>query len=522
MTNPNDKNNMQKIISVIFTLLLFILSVLADVSITPYGAASTISGSCFLLEVEDSTFLVDCGLFMSDESNSIDDAELKNRQIQPELVKTKALFLTHAHLDHSGKIPLLIQKGFDGKIYSTQATKELALALFKDRNGFDLIKRKWFWSKSQKERAQKNNSIVVAHWTNGCKGNIKSVEYSKDEKFLNDLEEKENIKFLLCKNCCEEETAKIEEYFVTAKYNEDIKISDNFKVKFINAGHIPGSASFIFTVENQKILFSGDLGSGYSRFNGEFDIPETVDLIFMEATYGIGKNECGVKQYKLFRNDLEKALAAGKIVWIPALSFNRTQKILYELKLMQDEGSLPKDIPIYSISPSANGITALYQKEVEERGDGWFLNDVYQTGSILPKNTKLQIIRNYTSQMIVFSASGDMDKGKSLQLLPRLLPRRDVFVMIVNYVSPQSNAGLLLKNGKTRSGIKSLAKIKKYDVFSDHADFDGLQKWLSKQNKDVEIYIIHSNEKNTHDMVKFLKSKGWQKVNGTKIGKLIK
>ncbi|MDR3253422.1 MAG: MBL fold metallo-hydrolase [Endomicrobium sp.] len=133
---------MRKINTIILALLFFISSVSADLSVTPYGAASTISGSCFLLETGNLKFLIDCGLFMTDESNSAAGAEFNNLQIQPELIKAKALFLTHEHLDHSGRIPLLIHRGFKGNIYSTLATKKLVISLFKERNGFDLIKRK--------------------------------------------------------------------------------------------------------------------------------------------------------------------------------------------------------------------------------------------------------------------------------------------------------------------------------------------------------------------------------------------
>ena len=104
-----------------------------------------------------------------------------------------------------------------------------------------------------------------------------------------------------------------------------------------------------------------------------------------------------------------------------------------------------------------------------------------------------------------------------------MLVRKDVFIMIVNYVSPESNAGLLLQNKKTRSGTKSFAKIKKYDVFSDHADFEMLQKWLSNQDKNnVKINIIHSNDKNTQNMIKLLKSKGCKGVNVAKVGEPVK
>jgi mRNA degradation ribonuclease J1/J2 len=164
----------------------------------------------------------------------------------------------------------------------------LTIALFKKRNGFDLIKRKWFWSESQYEKAEeKRGAVVAAHWSEECKKNIKSIGYSKNEVLLKDLDKNEKVKFRLCKHCCERESEKISEKFVHADYNEEIKISGTLKAKLINAGHIPGSASIIFSTDKEKVLFSGDLGSGNSKFNGEFEIPESVDLILWKLLMAV-------------------------------------------------------------------------------------------------------------------------------------------------------------------------------------------------------------------------------------------
>ncbi|MDR0977987.1 MAG: MBL fold metallo-hydrolase [Endomicrobium sp.] len=512
---------MRKLLSLIFILLLCLKYTSADISITPYGAAETVSGSCFLLDTGYEKFIVDCGLFMSDSQESMNFCIPKN------ILTAKALFLTHAHLDHSGKIPLLIHEGFNGRIYSTKATKKLTLALFKERNCFDLIKRKWFWSKSQYKKAKERNGVVTAHWTDDCRESIKSAEYSKNEIFLKDLCKARNVKFLLCKNCCEKEAEKIADKFITVNYNEEINISDKIKVVFINAGHIPGSASIIFSIAGKKICFSGDLGSGHSKFNGNFEVPGAADLIFMEATYGSKIRKSADNDYNVFRKDLKNALASGMTVWIPAFALNRTQEVLYELKLMQDSGYISAHVPIYSVSPSANAITALYQKELSKKQDNlqdytsgdWFLDDIYQKESILPRNARLQMIRTYNTQMILFSSSGDMSKGKSQQLVPIMLSDKNVFVMIVNYVAPESIAGLILDGKKPPFAFKKLAaKVKKYNAFSDHADFIMLQKWLSKQKKDTKIYIIHSNKQNTDQIVKLLQEKGWSRVCGAKLG----
>jgi metallo-beta-lactamase family protein len=158
----------------------------------------------------------------------------------------------------------------------------------------------------------------------------------------------------------------------------------------------------------------------------------------------------------------------------------------------------------------------------EYNDENWFLDSVYQKKSILPKNISFKVAKAYDMQMILFSASGDMDKGKSKQLAPIMLFNENVFVMIVNYISPTSLAGLLLQNKDNYfCGKKVAAKIKKYESFSDHADFGMLQRWLSKQSKTAKIYIIHSNKENTDQVVKLLREKGWNRVESAKLGETI-
>ncbi|MDR1940913.1 MAG: hypothetical protein LBQ47_01125, partial [Endomicrobium sp.] len=265
--------------------------------------------------------------------------------------------------------------------------------------------------------------------------------------------------------------------------------------------------SVIFEAGGKKIVFSGDLGSGYSRLTGLPDIPQKADALFIEATYADDRHSLNFKDYEVFRKDLIKSVSKGKTVWIPALAFNRTQKVLYEINLMQKEGLLSKDIPVYSVSPSANVMNALYQKEALEKSGGWFLPEVYNGGSVLPKGLRQQMVRGYDAQMILLSASGDMDYGMSEKLAPVMLAKKDVSVMIVNYVSPQSAAARLL-SGEYKSKIKSKALVKKYDIFSDHPDFSGISRWLENQDKDAFIYIIHSSRQNSLNMKKLLEDAG--------------
>ncbi|MDR2425647.1 MAG: MBL fold metallo-hydrolase [Endomicrobium sp.] len=494
-----------KKIFLLFILFFFSINfVYAEISVTPYGAAQVVSGSCFLLNAEDEKVLIDCGLFIGD------DSELYlNSDMPQELIDAKYLVLTHAHLDHIGRVPLLIAKGFRGKIYSTSVTKELALLLFKDRNGFEIIERKWYWSKVQREKAEANRATAIAHWHEDCKESIKNVEEPPLPITLEELRKNTKIKFLACKNCCAKDSAEIEKLFVTLNYNEWEEISKNIKVKLIDAGHIPGSASVIFDINGKKILFSGDLGSGYSRFNGEFSVPEKADMIFVEATYADDKSKLSFLDYEVFQNDLSKALKKGKTVWIPALSFNRTQKVLYELRLMQKNGKLPKDFPIYSVSPSANNITEIYQKELKKNERGiWFTEEIYKEKTILPEKINLKKNVKFDNPLILISSSGDLDKGMSAHFVSKLLPRKDLMIMLVNYVKPKSTAGMLLSGKNKINGVKSSASVKKYDVFSDHAGFEMIRKWLSNQYKETSLYIVHSEKKIAEKMEMLLKKDG--------------
>ena len=497
---------MKKPITSIISLIFLINFVFADITVTPYGAAQTVSGSCFLLSVGDESVLIDCGLFMDNDNEA--GAGAFNSYMPQELVQAKALFLTHAHLDHCGRVPLLVSKGFEGKIYASAATKELALALFRERNGFEIVERNWFWSRAKRDKAQKRNVTAVAHWNEACGKNIKNIECSGSPLTLEKLRKNYGVKFLVCKNCAAKETDEIEKLFVTVSYNNENEFSKNIKFKFIDAGHIPGSASVIFNINGRKILFSGDLGSGFSKLNGEFSIPEKADFIFMEATYAEDKSKLSFADYDVFQNDLAKAAAEGKIIWIPALAFNRTQKILYELRLMQDSGKLSKDFPIHSISPSANNITGIYQKELKNKEGVWFSEEIYKAGNVLPENLNTKSNIKFDNPLIVISSSGDMDKGMSARIARSLLPRKDVEIMIVNYVGPKSTAGRLLSGHDTVKGIKNGANVKKYDIFSDHSDFNLLKKWLSGQEKKTAIYITHSAKENAAKMKELLTKEG--------------
>jgi metallo-beta-lactamase family protein len=501
---------MKKIYIVILFILTFVSPAFSLISVISYGGAQTVSGSSFYIDRSSDSAIVDCGVFM----NEREFFDKKNYEIPQNLINAKSLVLTHAHSDHIGRVPLLFAQGFNGKIYSTEATKDLSLFFFREGRGFELIKRKYFWFKNKNG---KNNRVL--HWRLECMDSSKTVEMVKTPMLLGQVQSVYKENFYLCNKCLDYEVKDMEKLFVVLPYNQRSEIFNDFYITLVDAKHVPGSASVLFEIDGKKILFSGDLGSGFSKFNGPSDPAPRADYIFMETTNGVNSfiNDGG---FEVFRKDLLKALDEKKIVWIPALSFNRTQRILYELKIMQDRGELDESIPIYSLSPSANKINAIYEREIKKGGGTWFVKDIYQQGDIFPKNLKTQMPKTFSSSMIVLSSSGDMDMGVSVRVFERLVPRKDVSIKIVNYVSPNSMAGQLLNKSNTR--YKDLdIDIKKYSVFSGHADADGLLKWLSNEDKNVRIYLIHGQKDEIEKMEKFLSIRGWKNVKAAQIEKRI-
>ena len=508
------RNTVYKLLSVLFFLLLNSLTY-AQISVEYFGGAGRVSGSCALLKIGDNSIIVDCGSFY-DEGDLPSD----NSTIDKKLVNADAMVLTHAHNDHSGRILQLISEGFNGNIYCTDATKKIVLEMYDDGWNYDYVKKKYFWSKSKREKIQLRESKenLTLHWHSACKNAVKNREESKSEISLIQLKDKYRINFKVCKNCLNKDLENLKDRFVSVEYKDNIDITDKINFSLYDAGHISGSASVIFYVYDENkiktVAFSGDLGSGYSKITPDKDIIPKVDYVFVETTYGGAQKNISDADYKKFQETISNAVKNDKIVWIPALSLHRTQKVLFEIKQAQLNGLIPYDIPVYSLSPSSNGITERYEKEASfPSRDRWFKDEVYQIGSFLPENYITKKPKEFLAPCIIISASGMMDQGVSYGLISKLLPLENVEVCLVSYAGPKTPAGKLKKGAKyIRTGYgttKVAAKINIFDIFSDHPDIEELLNWLSNQDSDTRIYLVHG-EKDTLDKALILyKQKGF-------------
>lgn len=508
------KNMVYKILFVSFFFLINSF-VYAQISVEYFGGAGRVSGSCALLNADGSSVIIDCGSFY-DEGNLPSDNSIMDKK----LINADAMVLTHAHNDHSGRILQLISEGFKGNIYCTDATKKIIFEIYDDGWNYEYVKKKYFWSKSKREKIQLRESRepLTLHWHSACKNAVRNKEDSKSAVSLMQLKNKYGINFKVCKSCLSKDLESLQSRFISVEYKDNIDITDKINFSLYDAGHISGSASVVFYIYDEEriktVAFSGDLGSGYSKITPDKDIIPKVDYVFVETTYGGAKKNVSNADYQKFQETISNAVKNNKIVWIPALSLHRTQKILFEIKQAQLNGLIPYDVPVYSLSPSSNGITERYEKEAGfPSKDRWFKNEVYQTGSFLPENYLTKRPKEFPCPSIIISASGMMDQGVSYSLMNTLLPVENVEVCLVSYASPKTPAGKLKKGAKyIRAGKKSVkvtAKINVFDIFSDHPDIDELMKWLSKQNPETKIYLVHGEKSTLEKALNLYKKNGF-------------
>ena len=503
-------------------LVIFLFSfqnLYCEISIQYFGGAGRVSGSNALLSTDDSSVIIDCGSFY-DEVNLKAD----NSYIPKKIINANAMILTHAHMDHSGRISLLISEGFKGNIYCTPATKKILFEVLDDGWDFEYVKQKYFWSSGKMKYIKKSHKgILTLHWYDDCKNNIKDVHTCNKKCSVSQLSKQHKINCKICKNCLNKYLDEIKERFVEINYHQNVSIGKNINFYLFDAGHIPGSASVFFDVKDDKndktIVISGDLGSAYSNLLPEKETAPSADYVFIESTYGGINKNINPNDYIMFQRDVATELNKGNRVWIPALSLNRTQKVLYEIKEGQNNDIIPINIPVFSLSPSSNGITKQYENELKNPSEQkWFKDTVYLGKTILPQNYTENRPKEFPVPCVIISASGMMDQGVSYGLLNKLLPFENTTVFLVSYASPLTPAGKLKNNAKTikmkyGQTINVKAQTKIYNIFSDHPDSQELLRWLSNQDKrNSNIFLVHGELKILEKCKSFYKEHGYDKV----------
>ncbi len=424
---------------------------------TSYGAAGEISGSLHILDTGNGRWMIDCGAVIDDEQAS--DAPGSGKSPAPEkdvpqtlplgAEKVSAVILTHAHADHLGRLPLLVDRRFHGPIYTTEATAALAVPALRVLLLYDrTTSRHWSWSKDWEMRAEKTRASVYVHWRNcsyrrqiAARG-LEQATCSAGELF--DRFAEKRLRASLCPKCLDQQVAAVLQRVKPLKYGVAKMVAPGVSMTLLDAGHIPGAASVVFDVtlgsKRRRVVFSGDLGNGLSPLLAAPRPAPTADAVFVECTYGpIRRKPAVVEQRAMFRRAVADAVAGGGVTWIPCFAMDRTQKILYELHVAQREKLLPERLPIYCPSPTAKKITELYRAHRRD----WFTPVVAdEAGAFSPGElrTTVPAERRLPRPCIIIS-TGDILLAQWMAQLARPLAARAIDTLFLCRLSTSRRPG---------------------------------------------------------------------------------
>ncbi len=442
--------------------------------ITFLGATKIVTGSNFLVEAAGKKFLVDCGLYQG-------KAELEEqnyREFDYNPAEIDFMLLTHAHIDHSGRIPKLYNDGFKGPIYAHKATCDLCQIMLPDSGHIQEMEAEW----KNKKRIRKGQPTRGPLYT-------------------------------------AEDALKCMEIFVPVKYDEIIQVSENIYVRFNDAGHMLGSSTIeIWAKEDgkeTKAVFSGDLGNNDIPLLSEPTMIDNCDYLVMESTYGSRLHIRNDQKAELFLKIVSETIDNGGTVVIPSFAVGRTQEILYEINKIKenkhDEEFLREyrtlmKVPVYVDSPLAISATQVFKenmdlfedevKEEMERGN----NPLEFPGLKFTQTADESKALNESDEpSIIISASGMCDVGRIKHHLKHNIWNPKSTILFVGYQAP-GTLGYEIVNGAKKVTIFGEefavnARIEYIEGYSGHADQEWLMNFVySFYNKPKHIFLVHGEE----------------------------
>lgn len=421
---------------------------MASITILPLGAIGGVTGSAYLVSCPNANVLVDFGMFQGTKQE-----ERKNR-IPPELnvKRLDAVLVTHCHLDHVGRLPLLVKAGYNGPIYVTEATRELTELILRD----------------------------AAHLQ---ESDINRLNRKRIRQDLPPLEPLFTV----------DDVERLGPLYRTVRYHEPVQIAPGIQGRFYDAGHILGSATIELQIslngKTRSLVFSGDLGQLNSPILRDFECVDRADVVIMESTYGDHDHKPIPETIREFEEIISTAVAQRAKVLVPTFAVGRAQVILYCLGDLFKKGAVAT-FPVFLDSPMAIEATKIYERHPElfdlealqRQREHSFIRD-FPSLKVCPTAADSQAINNVSGPCLIMAGSGMCTGGRILHHLKHNLWRPETWVIIVGYQANGTLGRLLLEGAKKvkilGETVAVKAKIRSLGGFSAHAGQKDLLNWLA-------------------------------------------
>jgi len=449
--------------------------------ITFNGAVHTVTGSQHLLEVNGKTIMLDCGLFQGKRKESFE----KNRSGFCKGESIDCLVLSHAHIDHSGRIPCLVRNGFNGDIFCTSATRDLSAVMLMD-------------------------SAFIQE---------------KDVEFVNRRRKKQG-KNLFEPLYTRADVARAMDQFVGLSYNRPHQLFPGISLTLVDAGHMLGSAHVILDIDEQssgqkrRLVFSGDIGRpDIPIIRDPVPISDGADIVIMESTYGNRLHPAYPESEKVLERIVNETVSRGGSLLIPAFAVGRTQQLVYALHKLHSAGAIP-DLPIFIDSPLATRTTdvfrlhpEVYDAEIRE----FLLTDddknpfgfgrLQYTQSV----EQSKALNSLKTPAVIISSSGMLEGGRILHHLRNRIEDPRNTILFTSWQAPNTLGRRLVENEKSvriyGDEFQVRAKVEILPGFSGHADRDGLLNFVRvMKKKPQQTFIVHGEVDSSTSLAEALRT----------------
>ena len=441
----------------------------AEITIQFLGGAGTVTGSKTLIKTEKQQILVDCGLFQG-----LKELRIKNREKFPTNESSiDTLLLTHAHLDHCGYIPLLVKNGFSGPIHCTKPTRQLAEIILRDS------------ARIMEEDAERaNRHVYTKHDRAEPLYTVKEVEIALEQ-------------------------------FVPHDLHEWVVLASGTRFQFLNNGHILGSAFIELIIENQKIVFSGDIGRSKPMLLYPPQKIKEADYIVMESTYGDRSHHVDDVKLALLQV-IEETFDRKGILMIPSFAVERTQEIIFLLHQLREEDKLPR-MPIFLDSPMGVNSTKVYEQYPEWQNLSRFtLNTMYDDVKFITNYEQSRAVVADKHTKIVIAGSGMMEGGRILHYLNNHIENDRNTLLFVGFQGEGTRGRAIIEGSDEIKFFGNYRKVKcqirSISSLSAHGDQAEILEWLTHFERPPKRIFLNHGEPHQSDAlrVKLQHELGWK------------